>query len=251
MRNTVPTINVSAEILALCGDIGYPKTEIYQNFIKWASENYELVLLIAGNHEYYHKKIPMQEMNEFIRSVAQKYSNVIFLEQEWRLLRCAELTIRVFGAVFWTDLRNHPGMRYLMSDYKQITTLTNPPGSQRVRAPIRTPSISDIHLKTIEQLEEILKDNIPTIVLSHHLPSKGCVPVQDEYTPGYATNLEHLLKPPIILWLCGHSHTSIDKKIGSVRVVSNQMGYPFENGLTGYKTEMQIDVKEIISKEQK
>ena len=30
-------------------------------------------------------------------------------------------------------------------------------------------------------------------------------------------------------WIYGHSHTNIDTMIGGTRIISNQMGYVFEN----------------------
>lgn len=30
-------------------------------------------------------------------------------------------------------------------------------------------------------------------------------------------------------WIYGHSHTNIDTEIGCTRIISNQMGYVFEN----------------------
>lgn len=30
-------------------------------------------------------------------------------------------------------------------------------------------------------------------------------------------------------WIYGHSHTNIDTEIGGTRIISNQMGYVFEN----------------------
>lgn len=50
--NRLPNIPVLAPILALVGDIGYPHKESYKDFIHQKSNEYELVLVIAGNHEY-------------------------------------------------------------------------------------------------------------------------------------------------------------------------------------------------------
>ncbi len=51
-RQRLPAIPVLAPILALCGDIGYPHKDSYKDFIYEKAKEYELVFVIAGNHEY-------------------------------------------------------------------------------------------------------------------------------------------------------------------------------------------------------
>ena len=48
-------LKVTGEILILAGDIGYLGDQNYQNhpFWDWASENYNQVLVVLGNHEFY------------------------------------------------------------------------------------------------------------------------------------------------------------------------------------------------------
>jgi len=42
-----------APILALCGDIAKPDTPAYRELLTKYAPLFELVLVIAGNHEYY------------------------------------------------------------------------------------------------------------------------------------------------------------------------------------------------------
>ena len=48
-------LQVSGDILILAGDIGYLGDQNYQNhpFWDWESENYQQVLVVPGNHEFY------------------------------------------------------------------------------------------------------------------------------------------------------------------------------------------------------
>ena len=42
----------------------------------------------------------------------------------------------------------------------------------------------------------------------------------------FATDLPHLLRPPVALWVYGHTHFSVARKLASgTRLVSNQRGY--------------------------
>ena len=50
------------------------------------------------------------------------------------------------------------------------------------------------------------------VVVTHHLPT-----------------LQVVADSRIDVWVYGHSHTNIDTIVGNTKVVSNQMGYIFEN----------------------
>ena len=45
-------------------------------------------------------------------------------------------------------------------------------------------------------------------------------------------------------WIYGHSHTNIDTEIGSTRIISNQMGYVFEDEhlMNGFDPAKFIDI---------
>lgn len=237
--DTIPKITPSASNLILAGDIGYPSSAIYKKFLEWVSSNYDLVFLVAGNHDYWSKTLPLDRTIALLERMCADYSNIVFLEQETVMLECKERKIRVFGATLWSNLEKHPEIKYLISDYKRITMTLHPPSSKR--GPITTKYITAIHQQTVAMLEKLLEDPTPLMVISHHLPSFACTPFRDRYTPAYATNLEGMLKNPIIMWVCGHSHHSMDAKIGDVRVVSNQLGYPLEKD-EGYKDEMVVEL---------
>jgi Icc-related predicted phosphoesterase len=69
--------------------------------------------------------------------------------------------------------------------------------------------------ENVEWLTNNIKNNENVIVLSHYLPSyKLIVPKYwtKEYEPlqkQYASDLEHLMKPNVKFWLCGHSHSKL------------------------------------------
>ncbi len=240
LRKMFPKLPVRAEILALCGDIGYPKTQIYREFIQWCSKNYELVFVIAGNHEYWSKKLAMQDIDKHINNICDNFPNVKFLQNQSMIIKSKSTNqhIRVFGGTLWTNLTGHHNIRFMMNDYKKITIRTG-----EKRFPINTGNITKLHLDTVEHIKTLFNHDIPTIILTHHLPSYNCLHskcADDDYSPAYASKLETLIKPPIKLWACGHSHDSFDMQINGVRIISNQLGYPGEN--TGFNYELTIDL---------
>lgn len=240
MRTSPPPIIVSAEVLALCGDIGQPRNENYGAFISWASQNYEHVLIVAGNHEYWDKKLSMDKIDTLIEEICNKLPNVTFLNNSTCILTDNTHKIKVFGTTLWTNVSGIPNVRRIMNDYKRITVPRD-----NARYPLSPIDVNIMHRRAIQALENEITDE-PMIVLSHHLPSLACVRERNEYTLAYAGELDHLLKRPIFLWLCGHTHASVDMIVGRTRIISNQMGYPFEID-TGYRMALSINLLDVLS----
>ena len=71
------------------------------------------------------------------------------------------------------------------------------------------------------------------VVVTHHLPTLQVVASQHKgsvLNSAFATEYEELISGSRIdAWIYGHSHTNIDTEIGNTKVISNQMGYVFEN----------------------
>ena len=96
----------------------------------------------------------------------------------------------------------------------------------------------DRHVATVAYLDRALGDGShppeSTVVVTHH----GCTPhsIHRKYgrppvNGSYASDLRWLIaKHRPALWLHGHSHASMDYRIGATRVVTNPHGYtPQEN----------------------
>lgn len=64
-----------------------------------------------------------------------------------------------------------------------------------------------------------------------HLEFKGSL-INGAFTSDLNNLLESL---PINYWIYGHSHRNIDRKIGGVKCVSNQLGYVFSNEHGNFK----------------
>ena len=62
-----PGIN---DILCLLGDIGNPYQELYESFITWCKQNFSIVLVIAGNHEYYNSSL--DSTNNLIEKICNR-----------------------------------------------------------------------------------------------------------------------------------------------------------------------------------
>lgn len=235
MRNNFKPLQVCAEFLALCGDIGYPDKSSYKEFLQWSSKNYLWVFLIAGNHEYYSKE-SMEDITEKIRSIAEEFPNIIFLENESILVNYQGGSVRVFGSTLWSDTLGNKKITRAMNDYTRIhKRIKDEEGKEKI-IPVTTEITTDLHYLAVEKLKETIskseEEGNNLVVLTHHLPSFRCIHEDYRgfpYNEAFASDLDYLIKPPIILWAHGHSHRFLDKMINGVRVVSNPLGYPGEN----------------------
>ncbi|QYB17747.1 hypothetical protein PV-S19_0383 [Pacmanvirus S19] len=238
-------IGVAAELLALCGDIGGPKQESYDKFLEWASNNYKLVFLIAGNHEYYHSHDTVAELKKQINKIADKYPNVKFLDNTGITINYNGKSVRVFGSTLWSDvskgklLVSGKGGTGGMNDYFKIRKKVFNSDHTYQRRTIDPDDMIAMHKLAVWHLNDEInlckKDKLRMVVLTHHLPSYECIHPDYKVYPyaqlncGYASNLDSLIAPPIVLWAHGHSHRCIDFEINGVRCVSNPMGYQGED----------------------
>lgn len=71
------------------------------------------------------------------------------------------------------------------------------------------------------------------VVVTHHLPTLEVVAPHHKgsvLNSAFATELGELIADSHIdAWIYGHSHTNIDTEINGTKIVSNQMGYIFQN----------------------
>jgi hypothetical protein len=65
-------------------------------------------------------------------------------------------------------------------------------------------------------------------VVTHHLPHRRSVHPRydgDMLSPAFASDLDHLVRAPVALWVHGHTHESMDYFVNGTRVVCNPRGY--------------------------
>lgn len=233
----IPPFEVTGNVLCLGGDIGNPHEKIYSKFLNQCSERYTWVFVIAGNHEYYHKKIALQDTTLKIREICNSFLNVTFLDNDLVKMSYGESKIlHLFGGTFWSN--PEPSITHLMNDYRSISLYDNPPCRRR----IRVADVRALHGVAVSKLKKAMDDTTgDLIVLSHHLPSfellKGG---HEDVSTAYASDLTNLLHEPIKLWMHGHHHVAHDTFVQGVRVVCNPYGYTIEN--TGFDHSLVLEI---------
>lgn len=228
-------IKKNSDILVLAGDIGYPDSYNYKDFLINMNSMFQRIYLIAGNHEYYSKKSMDTNIN-IIRKIIKEnnLTNIKFLSNEYEDYQ----GYRFIGSTLWSKILNPD---YLINDFDQIPNLT--------------PTIyNELHNECIDFITKTLDDskekNIPVIMITHHLPSltlnDSKYKKYSNYNQCFSSELDYLIHDPIILWIYGHTHTTSDKIINGIRMVCNPIGYPNENHQSNFNLDIDITTLKIL-----
>lgn len=215
------TIKPKAPYLLLAGDIGYPETQIFRDFIRQCSKKFEKVFYTAGNHEYYQCKKKrcktIKEIDMIISQVCGQYDNVYYLQNSHYDFD----DLRIIGSTLWTEVTNNDNPT---NDYANIYKSDG--------ELITVDDTNDMHRENKEYLEGCINSGTkPLLIMTHHLPSyKMILPEYEKhpYTSYYASNLDGLFKKPVVTWVCGHSHGYNKQIINGIHCIINAIGYPSE-----------------------
>lgn len=225
----------NAPYLALCGDIGYPRSETFKDFITYCSKNWLEVFYVTGNHDYYNKiytrwkyssPYSMKQIEEYIEELFKSYPNVHFLQK--KRFDIPNTNYSILGCTLWVYIPSYKytdcltslnDMNYIcIEDNKRFT----PDYMNRLNK-----DHSDWLLKSLEDLE---KEERSAIVLTHHLPTRLLINeefINDSRNYLFYTELpSHLESKALHIWICGHSHSS--KRLllkNNVELMMNCKGY--------------------------
>ena len=222
-----------ADVVILAGDI-HPGVRA----IPWIRENFpsELVVFVAGNHEYYGQAIPKhtQKLKELTLG-----TNIHILENDSLVLD----EVVILGCTLWTDFKLLGDPRVAgyfateqMNDYKYIRV------SPSYRK-LRSLDTAGLHFRSQHWLASQFEAHAgkKVVVVTHHLPSARSLPDNyeaDILNAAYASNMDDFVaKSGACLWVHGHKHRSQDYRIGNTQILCNPRGYPnkpnvdFEPGL--------------------
>lgn len=166
------------------------------------------VLLVAGNHCYWHGRLedwaPTMSVN--------KPANLTILQDDVTVINGQ----RFVGSTLWYCHRTEP-QDLFWSDYKRIKN--------------HAEDVYPAALKSRAFLDKNLQQS--DVLITHMLPAWACVSPRYENNPDnkyYVHNILPLIedrKPAVALF--GHTHDSRDFVLGATRFVCNPRGYRDEN----------------------
>ena len=218
---------VNADIVVLAGDI-----DVGINGLVWATKAFSGrdVIYLAGNHEYYGGHLSKVAIS--LRETAVAAPHLYYLDNDEVVIG----GVRFLGSTLWTDFRLFGGNlvsigRALSEASERLSDF-----NRNIRygsTGFFTPSQSaQLHLTSVNWLERKLAESFdgPTVVVTHHCPGWGSVHGRfndDLLTASFASDLDRLMGPPILLWVHGHTHNSFDYSVRGTRVICNPRGYSY------------------------
>ena len=226
--NIVP--ETDNDILALCGDIGWPQDTNYCAFLERHSPRFYRIFITTGNHEYYSQRnqCSMAEIDMYLFALCSQFTNVTYLQETTFTLG----EYLFVGCTLWTrvDAMCQPRMNdyvCIYVDERKATWL----------------DILEIHQHHSEWLKNVIDstDDKKIVVLTHHPPSRLMLVPERRMDNAYASDCDALLKPPVVCWLSGHTHQSAQMEIQDIPSVSNCYGYPHERDC-GYVINQYIEI---------
>ena len=222
----------SGDVLILAGDIlcakhlksnGFLNT-LYRTFLSDCSNNFEHVIYILGNHEYYggnYNNAPNRLRQDLPDNITLLENDIIKIDN-WNFI----------GFTFWSDFRNANPIDMMeaatrMNDYRCIRIGSN----YRKLRPNDTYNFNNQSKNYLKQQLETLTDNV--FVISHHSPSYRSVPErfrESLINSAYNNNMDEFIMDhqQIKYWVHGHTHMAQDYEIEQCRVLCNPGGYPGE-----------------------
>lgn len=210
-------LSSEADILCLAGDIGYPSSPIYRQFLKHVSEQFLKVFLITGNHEYY-RSTSMEHTDAKIREIiaSEGLANISFLDNSFEDYK----GVRFVGTTLWSKV--DPTTEARINDFYEIPGMT-------------LPLYNELHSIAYEFLdsEDVRESPLPVVVMTHHLPSYSLIDPKyakyAKYNQFFASECSSLFSPNIKAWIYGHTHSENYKVIDNIQFACNPVGYPLES----------------------
>jgi calcineurin-like phosphoesterase family protein len=131
----------------------------------------------------------------------------------------------------WSDFRLHgKGLaehrkdvaRRMVNDYQRIR-------ATKANRLLRPDDTQRWHLESVKWLKKCIDAPFDgaTIVVTHMAPSVQSISpgfATDPLSAAYASRLDDLVEQ-VDLWVHGHTHQSLDYRLGKARVVCNPLGY--------------------------
>lgn len=226
-------MRATGDVLVAAGDILYLDDKAVKDsfFIRWAADNFEQVLLVPGNHEYYggHDVADGGGSWEY-----KLMDNVSYYNNKVVTIADTDFIL----STLWSHIppENEQPISIFLNDFHRL----------RYGGRAFTPSdYNREHARSLAFVREAVGSSKARhrIVVTHHVPSRLCTPKKlavirnGTLEPAFTVDLtDYIRTAPIDYWIYGHSHVNVDALIGHTRVTSNQLGYVFrgENEWNGF-----------------
>ena len=200
--------------LFIAGDIGSPLDKSYWNFLQYACNTFDNIYFTTGNHEYWNNKnYTINDINDIISDKTNNHNNLHFLNNSM----VSTTKFDIIGSTLWS---NPIKSLHKSPDFQMIYNSKN----ERL-----TPkTMSKLHFDSVKKINKLInKNDKPKIILTHYLPSYQFTMQQsfNNYSfSKFASELDHMIKPPITAWIFGHTHDRFMRNVNGVKCCVNALG---------------------------
>jgi len=221
------------DLIVLAGDIAM-HVESVAIARQFAAQTGAPVLLISGNHEFYRDRGQTHTWESTLHDLrdAADHTDVVepgcvtFLENSSVIYHGA----RFIGATLWTDMN-----LFGDDDWVRLIVARQIPDYEFIYLD-KNKNLSIEHVMARHALSRsFLRDRLtepfdgPTMTVTHHAPSLHSIPERyrgDKMSAAFASSLDEMIAAlGPTLWVHGHTHQSLDYRLGNTRVVCNPRGY--------------------------
>jgi hypothetical protein len=251
-------IKCKSDNLVLCGDICPIGLDEYYIFVSRLSNKFKNIFIVYGNHEFYSaegedmstlknhtrflpKNVYVLDNNVvYIDTYNNVYTESEFEQYNMNLINKSSNLVKVIGSTLWSDVGTSD---IKLNDFKCIYTKRG-----------KTLTSCDVKKMFKDNVSYIIceldkEPKIPTVLITHHGPHPVCNGIYNKsvLSNAFVSYIPELyMKNNLKLCLFGHTHSSVDKILtfedgNSIRFVSNQFGYPFEDQ-TGYEDDKVVEI---------
>jgi hypothetical protein len=212
--------------------------------LDWCCRHWSQVLVLPGNHEFWRMKAGSQKTIESVlegfRRLEGQYKNLKFC---WRQTLHSEDGVIILATPLWSRPAEgsipHPSEQAWIDPDRSFDTDT----------------LRKLHEADLNWLRRELKIHATrtVVVLTHYAPSLMLIDRRVVRHPDqslYASDLDTLLRAPIVAWASGHTHSSVQwlrdweeatGDSGQVLIVTNPYGYDQENPYYRKEAVLRID----------
>lgn len=200
----------------------------FRDFFKRVSFQFPHVIYVAGNHEFYHGKWPIGNIQD-LRNECGRFPNVYFMENDSKTID----NVTFIGCTLWTDMNKGDPLTLhavtdMMNDFRIIRN------DKHGYTKLRPAHVAARHRESVGYIRSVIEGKFDEkfVVVGHHSPSLLSIKEQyrNEYlmNGAYSSDLSEFIldHPQIKLWTHGHTHHNFDYTIGDTRIVCNPRGYP-------------------------
>lgn len=204
VKNKIPRIVDMCPDIVLCGDVGVPDNPNVVKFIDTMCKQFVRVFWVPGNHDYacspVYSPSKVAKYRYMLMNMANKYDNMFILDKNFHTIRDG---LKIVGTTLWSDPPKDDTMKWIEH--------------------------GRIHNEELSWLKNQMNTHDKVVVATHYVPTFQLI--EQKYRDygvnnrWWFTDLDPMLRRPIVAWLCGHTHSKMTKTINGVQCCVNAIGY--------------------------